>query len=328
MTSQGIPALRTPESRFTTLPDFPYKPKYIQNGSLRMAFIDERNGDPSSSTETFLCLHGQPTWSYLYRRMIPTFLNHTTRSIHPPRRVVAPDLFGFGRSDKPSNDDIYTFNFHRDSLLHFVRALDLTNITLVVQDWGGLLGLTLPVAEPFRYKRLIVMNTSIATGQAATQGFLDWRAYNRRSPDMKVGALIGRGTTHLTEAEIAAYDAPFPDKSYKGGVRRFPNLVMTDLNMEGVEISQQSREMYQTSEHFGANDIFMAVGMKDPVLGPPVMRNMARIWRNGCFWMEVADGGHFVQEWGEEVARNAIEAFEKQSAPEGVSRVEGSKARL
>jgi len=328
MTSPDIQALRTPESRFSDLPGFPYEPKYLQYGNLRMAYIDEHKGKGSEKTETFLCLHGQPTWSYLYRRMIPVFLNYTTSASEPSRRVVAPDLFGFGRSDKPARDETYTYNFHRDALLNLIRTLDLTNVTLVVQDWGGLLGLTLPVAEPSRFKRLIVMNTSIATGQPATKGFNDWRDFNNRSPDMKIGALIGRGTKHLTDAEKAAYDAPYPNKDYKGGVRRFPNMVMTDANMEGVDVSKQSLEMYKTSDQFKANDVFMAVGMKDPVLGPPVMRNMSKMWKNGCYWMEVAEGGHFVQEWGEDVAKKAIEAFEKQAVPEGVTRIDSKSSKL
>lgn len=328
MPSPDVQALRTPDSRFADLPGFPYEPKYLQYGNLRMAYIDEHKGKQDGQTETFLCLHGQPTWSYLYRRMIPVFLDYTTSGSEPSRRVIAPDLLGFGRSDKPARDETYTYNFHRDSLLHLIRTLDLSNVTLVVQDWGGLLGLTLPIAELSRFKRLIVMNTSLATGQSAGKGFDDWRDYNNRSPDLNIGDLIGRGTKHLSAAEKAAYNAPYPNQDYKGGVRRFPNLVMTDPNMEGVDISKQSLEMYKTSDHFKANDIFMAIGMKDPVLGPPVMRNMAKMWKNGCFWTEVAEGGHFVQEWGADVAKKAIEAFEKQAAPEGVTRVDPQSSKL
>ncbi|GAB7360235.1 hypothetical protein MBLNU230_g7995t1 [Neophaeotheca triangularis] len=330
MAPSNVEALRTPDYRFKNIPDFPYTPKYLNHGNLRMAYIDERNDTPSPNQqpETFLCLHGQPTWSFLYRRMIPHFLTHTTHNTPPPRRVIAPDLLGFGRSDKPTLDATYTYNFHRDSLLHLLRTLDLQNITLVVQDWGGLLGLTLPLAEPTRFKRLLVMNTSIATGQPSTKGFDDWRAYNNRSPDMDVGALIGRGTKHLAPAETEAYNAPFPSVEYKGGVRRFPNLVMTDAGMEGVEVSKRSREMYGNGEVFGKDDVFVACGMKDPVLGPPVMRKLAQVWGNGCFWFEVAEGGHFVQEWGEEVAKKAIEAFERREAPQGVSRVAPPSSKL
>jgi len=290
-----------------------------------MAYIDENTGD---GAETFLCLHGQPTWSYLYRKMIPVLLQYTTLSKPPSRRVVAADLFGFGRSDKPSRDTDYTFDFHRGALLHFIRTLDLTNITLVVQDWGGLLGLTLPLAEPARFKRIIVMNTTIGVGAKPTQGFLDWRAYAIQSPDLKIGRLIGRGNPHLSKAELDAYDAPYPDKEYKGGVRRFPNLVPIREDMEGVGVSKEALRMYRTSDIFRDVDIFMACGMKDPVLGPPVMERLAKVWKHGCYYAEIKDAGHFVQEHGEEVARLAIEVFEKDGKAEGVRRVIPGKANL
>jgi haloalkane dehalogenase len=330
MAPPSIPSLRTPDSRFANLPNFPYSPHYLDYGNLRMAYIDVSAGMLTDQTETFLCLHGQPTWSYLYRKMIPTFLHHTTTSSTPPRRVVAPDMFGFGRSDKPTRDADYTFTFHRDSLLHFVEAMDLKNITLVVQDWGGILGLTLPIAAPSRYKRLIVMNTSLSTGQKPTQGFLDWKAFNNRTPDMKVGEMIGRAckSIPLSKAEWEAYDAPYPNKEYKGGVRRFPNLVMVSENMEGVDISMKSKVSYGKGEIFGQKDVFMACGMKDPVLGPKVMADLATVWGNGVYWMDVKEGGHFVQEWGEEVARKAIETWEKGDVVEGVRRVESGKAKL
>jgi haloalkane dehalogenase len=298
-----------------------------------MAYVDELNGSVTSSTptETFLCLHGQPTWSYLYRKMIPVLLNHTTSSgAKPSRRIIAPDLLGFGRSDKPSADAIYTYNFHRDSLLHFIQALNLTNITLVVQDWGGILGLTLPLAMPERFDRLLVMNTSIATGQTPTKGFVDWRAYSNRNPDMNIGALMQRSCRHLTQAEADAYDAPFPDARYKGGVRRFPNLVMTDPGMEGVEVSNASLDFYGTSDVFKAESVFIACGMRDPVLGSPVMENLAKTWKNGCYYAEIKEGGHFLQEWGEQVAKLAIQVFEAKGEVEvkGVKRILPKKANL
>ena len=175
-----------------------------------MAYIDETVGDGS---ETFLCLHGQPTWSYLHRKMIPVFLKYTTLSPGLSRRVIAPDFLGFGRSDKPTQDAAYTFNFHRDALLHFIKTVNLTNITLVVQDWGGLLGLTLPIADPWRFKRLLIMNTTLATGSKPTQGFLDWRNFNNRSPDMNIGAVIARSCPHLSNTEIEAYNIPYPTKT-------------------------------------------------------------------------------------------------------------------
>src|SRR5262249_45550478 len=141
-------------------------------------------------------------------------------------RVVAPDFFGFGRSDKPVDETVYDFAFHRDSIIELIRRLDLRHMTLVCQDWGGLIGLTIPMEMADRFERLIVMNTAFGTGDVPlTEGFIAWRAWSNKNPDMAVGRLIKRSCPHLTDAEAAAYDAPFPDARYKAGVRRFPNMV-------------------------------------------------------------------------------------------------------
>jgi haloalkane dehalogenase len=201
-----ISALRTPDAAFAAIPDFDYPVHYADDlpgyNGLRMAWVD---AGPADADRTFLCLHGEPSWSFLYRRMIPIFLASGAR-------VIAPDLFGFGRSDKPVNQSDYSFTFHRNSLLALVERLDLTNITLVVQDWGGLLGLTLPVDPAFRPRlsRLIVMNTGLGLGRGMTEGFMAWKHYALSTPDLPIGALIMRGTPHLTDAEVAAYDAPYP----------------------------------------------------------------------------------------------------------------------
>ena len=298
--------LRTPEDRFTDLPDFPWSPRYIDDLSgyeaLRCAVIDEgARPDAQGAQPTFLCLHGEPTWSYLYRRMIPVFLASGAR-------VVAPDLFGFGRSDKPVDDALFGFHFHRRMLLALVERLDLRNITLVVQDWGGLIGLTLPVDEGFRGRlsRLIVMNTTLATGTPPSEGFLAWRAYAKANPDMAVGALIGRGCPHLSEAECAAYDAPFPDIRYKAGVRAFPERVMTDPGMEGIEESLAAKAFW--SRDFDGK-VFMAIGGADMVLGPPVMEDLRRSLRNCPEPLVIPEAGHFVQEWGGPVAEAALRSF-------------------
>jgi len=294
-------ALRTPDERFADLPGYPFAPHYLDDlegcAGLRIHYLDE---GPRDAAKVFLCLHGQPTWSYLYRCMIPVFAA-------AGHRVVAPDLPGFGRSDKPADDARYTFMFHRDMLKNLVLRLDLHNVVLVVQDWGGLLGLTLPMEMPERFSGLLIMNTAFATGDVPLgQGFLDWRAWNNKNPDMAVGKLLSRSCPHLTPAEAAAYDAPFPDASFKGGVRRFPNLVPDHPDAEGAALSRQARDWFRAS---WAGKTFMAVGMKDPVLGPPVMRAMAKMIRNCPPPLEVAEGGHFVQEWGEEVARAALEVL-------------------
>jgi len=219
-------------------------------------------------------------------------------------RVVAPDLLGFGKSDKPANDARYTFMFHRDMLRNLVERLDLRNVVLTVQDWGGLLGLTLPMEMPERFCGLLIMNTAFATGDVPLpQGFLDWRAYSNQNPDLAVGKLLARACPHLTPAEADAYDAPFPDASFKGGVRRFPNLVPDNPDADGAALSRRAREWFRTAWN---GKTFMAVGMKDPVLGPAVMRAMAALIRNCPPPHEVPQGGHFLQEWGEDVAQAAF----------------------
>jgi haloalkane dehalogenase/tRNA(adenine34) deaminase len=293
--------LRTPEARFATLPGYPFAAHYVDDlegyRGLRVHYLDE---GPRHASRVFLCLHGQPTWSYLYRRMIPVFVDAGAR-------VVAPDLLGFGKSDKPADDADYTFGFHREMLVQLVQRLDLRHVVLVVQDWGGLLGLTLPMQSPDRYDGLLVMNTAFATGdQPLGQGFLDWRAFNNRNPDMAVGKLLARSCPHLTPAEAAAYDAPFPDATYKAGVRRFPNLVPDRPDADGAALSREAREWFRTQWQGRS---FMAVGMKDPVLGPPVMRHVAAQIRHCPPPFEVADGGHFLQEWGDPVARAALQVL-------------------
>jgi pimeloyl-ACP methyl ester carboxylesterase len=201
------------------------------------------------------------------------------------------------------NDATYTYNFHRNMILAFLRHLDLKNVTLVVQDWGGLLGLTLPVEAPDRFKRLLVMNTALATGHNAGKGFDDWRAYSNANPDMDVAKLMMRTTPVLSEDEATAYSAPFPDINYKAGVRRFPQMVMTEPEMEGVEISKRALA-YLRDQWSGES--FMAVGMKDPVLGPKAMEFMQSYIRNCPPLMKISKGGHFVQEWGEEIAKAAL----------------------
>lgn len=297
-----IEALRTPDERFANLPDFDFPVGYVDDlpgyEGLRIAYVD---AGPKDAERTFLCLHGEPSWSFLYRRMIPVFLKSGAR-------VIAPDLLGFGRSDKPVKQSDYSFHFHRNYLLALVERLDLSNITLVVQDWGGLLGLTLPVDDNFkaRLERLIVMNTGLGLGRGMTEGFKMWKAYALSTPDLPIGALIARGTPHLTEAEIAAYDAPYPGPEYKAGAQVFPALVPVEPEMEGVDVSVAAANFW--SEEFSGKS-FMAIGMADPVLGPPAMMSLRKVIKGCPPPMEIADGGHFVQEWGEPIARAALESF-------------------
>ena len=291
--------LRTADERFAALPGWPHAPRYVEQGGLRMHYVDE---GPRDAAVTVLALHGEPTWAYLYRKMLPVFTGAGLR-------VVAPDFYGFGRSDKPANDSWYSFERHRDSMLAFIGALDLKNILLVCQDWGGLIGLTLPLAYetpgPQRFTRLLVMNTGLGTG-AVTEGFKQWRAFNNSQPDLDVGRLMRRGTPVLDVAEAAAYDAPFPDRRYKAGVRAFPNLVPDHPDAPGAALGREAgafwRERWQGQS-------YMAIGLADPVLGAAAMRPLAKLIRGCPPPMEIAEAGHFVQEWGAPIATAALQHF-------------------
>jgi haloalkane dehalogenase len=281
-----VAALRTPEDRFANLPGFAFAPHYLGHQGLRVHYIDE---GPRDAAVTVLCLHGNPSWSYLYRHMLPVF---TAAGL----RVVAPDLIGFGRSDKPADEAAHSFDFHRDMLLAFVEQLDLKNIMLVCQDWGGILGLTMPMAAPHRYSRLLVMNTALATG-TLSEGFLQWRAYSNSQPDLPVGKLLARGKREMSAAEAAGYDA---------ALRAFPNMVPDGADAPGAAISRDALAFWRER---WVGDSFMAIGMQDPVLGPAVMQSLRAVIRNCPAAMEVAEGGHFVQEWGGSVARAALTHF-------------------
>lgn len=297
-----IEAVRTPDDRFTRLPGFAFEPHYVADlpgyAGLRVHYLDESpRGEPSG--RTLLCLHGQPTWCYLYRRMIPAF-------VAAGHRVTAPDLLGFGRSDKPVADELYTYTFHRDMLLRFIEHLDLERVTLVVQDWGGLLGLTLPLALPGRIDRLIVMNTGLGIGRSPGAGFDAWKAFVAANPDFDIAGLMQRSCPHLTEAEAAAYAAPFPDRTYRAGARRFPAIVPVRPGMDGVEVSRRAATFLSDDWQGQA---FMAIGMQDPVLGPVVMHALAMTIRGCLPPLELPQAGHFVQEWGEDVAKHALAAL-------------------
>lgn len=295
-----IEAVRTPDNRFENLPDWPFTPHYVDtlpgHEGLRGHYVDE---GPKDAQKTFLCLHGEPSWAYLYRHMIPHF-------VASGARVIAPDFLGFGRSDKPVDDGAYSFHFHRNYLLRLIEYLDLKNITLVCQDWGGLIGLTLPMDMKERFSRLLIMNTALAVGVPAGDGFNSWRDYVAKTPNLPIGAIMKRATPHLSDAEVAAYDSPFPDDTFKAGARMFPSLVMTEAEMEGVGTSKRAAHFW-SSEWSG--DTFMAIGMKDPVMSPPMMHQMKKLI-NGCPEpLEIQDGGHFVQEWGNEIAPAALKHF-------------------
>ncbi len=253
---------------------------------------------------TFLCLHGNPAWSYLYRKMIPVFLQ-------AGHRVVAPDMPGFGKSDKPKREGFHSFTAHRQILLELVERLDLQNVVLVVQDWGGLLGLTLPMAAPHRYTGLLVMNTMLACGDAPLPpGFMAWREMCAKNPEFDVARLFARGNPHMTVAECAAYNAPFPDRGHRAALRAFPAMVPEFADSDGAAISREAREFWRQR---WAGQTLMAIGAQDPVLGLPVMQALRANIRGCPEPMVLEDAGHFVQERGEQIARAATDVYLRQA---------------
>lgn len=294
-------AVRTPEACFSNLPDYPWAPNYLNDlpalDGLRLHYLDE---GPRDASLVWLCLHGNPSWSYLYRKMIPVLLA-------AGHRVVAPDLIGFGKSDKPKKETAHSFAWHRQVLLELIERLDLRHVVLTVQDWGGLLGLTLPMDAPQRYSGLLVMNTLLATGDAPlSAGFLAWREMCAKKPDYEVGRLLMRGTPQLSPAECAAYDAPFPDRGHRAALRAFPRLVPEHPGDDGALVSRRAREFWQ--QHWQGRSL-MAVGMKDPVLGWPQMQELRALIRGCPEPLQVELGGHFLPEWGQGLAQAAVRHF-------------------
>ena len=208
--------LRTPDDRFATLPGFPFAPHFVEVGGLRVHYVDE---GPHGASPVLL-LHGEPSWSYLYRKMIPVMRA-------AGHRCVAPDLVGFGRSDKPAARNDYTYQRHVDWMRGVLEALDLRDVTLVCQDWGGLIGLRLVAEHPERFARVVAANTFLPTGDVAPgEAFFMWREYSQKTPEFHVGGIVKGGcASDLAPEVIAAYDAPFPDDRYKAGARQFPLLV-------------------------------------------------------------------------------------------------------
>jgi tRNA(adenine34) deaminase len=294
-------AVRTPDERFANLPGYPWTPRYVSDlpalAGLRLHHLDE---GPPDAPVTWLCLHGNPAWSYLYRKMIPVFLAAGDR-------VVAPDLPGFGRSDKPKKDAAHHFDWHRQVLAELVERLDLGRVVLVVQDWGGLLGLTLPMEAPQRYQGLLVMNTTLATGEVPlSPGFLAWREMCARNPEFDVGRLFARGNPHLSAEECAAYNAPFPDRGHRAALRAFPPMVPEFPHSEGAEVSRRARDFWR--DRWTGRSL-MAIGAQDPVLGPPVMQALRADIRGCPEPMVLEQAGHFVQEHGEPIAERAVGYF-------------------
>lgn len=260
-TDSGIEFLRTSEERFSELPAFPWEPKYVTVDGLRMAYLDE--GPSDSDKETILLLHGEPTWSYLYRRMIPTLLE-------AGHRIIAPDLIGFGRSDKPTERGAYSYNGHvawmHEFLDRITEAEDLGPFAAFLQDWGGLIGLRLAAESPDRFSHLVVANTALPHGESIGSGFEFWLNLSQTADPFDSGALVDGaiGTRDLTDAEKDAYRAPFPDETYRAGAREFPCLVAITPEHGGVAENKAARAVLAEWR----KPVLSLWGLADSVLGP------------------------------------------------------------
>lgn len=253
--------LRTPDDRFDNLPGYDFQPHYVelddpQLGTLRMHYVDEGPQDG----QAVLLLHGEPTWSYLYRKMIPPLAQSGFR-------VLAPDFIGFGRSDKPDNRDVYSYEGHVRWMKQWMDSLSLQQVSFFGQDWGGLIGLRLVAEDPNRFARVMIGNTALPTGdQDLGEAFKQWREYSQTTPTFNIGGIVHRGTARgLSESEIAAYDAPFPDESHKAGARAFPALVPATPDDPAANAQRAAWAALQTFEKpfltcFSDKDMIMKGG--------------------------------------------------------------------
>jgi haloalkane dehalogenase len=295
-----VSVIRTPEERFAALPDFPYAPHYVDIKGVRVHYIDEGKG------ETILCLHGEPSWSFLYRKMI--------KIMSVKHRVVAPDFIGFGRSDKFTEREAYTFQMHKETLKDFIRKLNLKKITVVVQDWGGLIGLATVADMPESFARLVIMNTGLPTGKGKpSEGFLAWRSFVENHPDLPIGQSILNGTAHpekVSKEVVAAYDAPFPDVSYKAGAAMWPLLVPISSEDPAVAEMRHAREVLSKWD----KPALVMFSDKDPITGGgdrffrsliPMAKEQPEI--------VIKDAGHFLQEEkGEEISQYILDFMERK----------------
>jgi haloalkane dehalogenase len=285
--------LRTPDERFADLAGYPFAPRYGSVGGLRIHYLDEGARDAAP----VLLLHGEPSWSYLYRKMIPPI-------VAAGHRVVAPDFVGFGRSDKPAHREDYTYQRHVDWMRGLlIDHLDLREVTLFGQDWGGLVGLRLAAEHPERFARIVMANTGLPTGDVTPgKAFLNWRRFSQETPEFPVGRLIdGATTTRLSDDVIAAYDAPFPDDTYKEGARVFPVLVPIGPDDPAAPANRASWKVLSSWQ----KPFLTAFSDSDPVTAGGERVFQERV--PGCQGQPhttIAGAGHFLQEdKGEELAR-------------------------
>ena len=286
--------LRTPEESFANLPGFPYEAKYVEVEGLRMAYVEEGKGDPT------LMLHGEPTWGYLYRHMIPP--------LSKVGRVIVPDQIGCGRSDKPVADNAYSYKAFVRWMRKFVQTLDLQGITLIGQDWGGLVGLRIVAQMPERFSRLVMMNTGIPDGRGGTRAFFAWRRFSQRQTELDVPALIKQAVQDrtLTDAEAAAYGAPFPSKEYQTAALLWPRQVPTRPDHPGAYDNRVAIEVLRTLD----TPVLLPWAGGDAVThgGDAGLR---RIFKNCAPPLPIESAGHFIQEdAGEEVAKHITDWME------------------
>jgi haloalkane dehalogenase len=297
--------LRTPDERFNNLQGFAFETKYKEvpdgeGGRLRIHYIDA--GPPSAAP--VLLLHGEPSWSYLYRKMVPIL-------VEAGNRVVVPDLVGFGRSDKPAQRGDYTFQRHVDWMQAWLDQVDLKQVAFVGQDWGGLIGLRLVADKPERFARVVVANTGLPTGDGAiSEAFLNWRKFSVEVPDFNVGQIIAMGCkTSLPEEVIAAYNAPFPDDTYKEGARIFPSLVPITPDDSA---SVANREAWKVLSKF-EKPFLTAFSDGDPITGGGDRLFLEKVpGTKGQPHTVIKGGGHFLQEdCGEDFARVIADFIQK-----------------
>jgi haloalkane dehalogenase len=285
-------AYRTPNSCFDGLPGYDFEPRYLEQGALRMHYLDEGEGDP------LLLLHGEPTWSFLYRKMIETLARGA--------RCVAPDYFGFGRSDKPTDPEWYSYDRHAASIARLVEALDLQRITLVLQDWGGPIGFRLAVEHPERVERLVVLNTGIGA-RAPGEAWLRFQALMRRvGTDIVAGQLVRLSLVQPTSDEvIAGYDAPFPVPESRVGIVRFPEIVPTSADHPSASAMLRVREQLRELDR----PALVLFSDSDPIFSRRAAELMAELLPRAELDPPLAGAGHFLQEDRGEAVADRIAAW-------------------
>jgi len=281
--------LRTPDEAFDGLPDYPFQPNYFQWGDIRMHYLDEGVGRP------VILFHGEPTWSFLYRKVIPPL-------VEAGYRCIAPDYVGLGRSDKPVDDPFYTFDMHTSSVSALLRSLDLSNAAVVGQDWGGPIGLRFAVEHPGVVDRLVILNTGLFTGRGTmSKAWMDFRDWVSKTPDLPVDFLMSRSEAHQWGSDVlAAYGAPFPSTDYKAGIRRFPMMVPLDPGDPGAAEMLAVREKLASWE----NPAYVLFSTGDPIFTARTGERLVGLIPGAGPLDTIDDAAHFLQEdQGEEVGR-------------------------